>query len=154
MDETRIVCAVEGSAIQVTADVLVGASHLTIAHEGPVAAQVVQASIGILELRNCRLTGGVRDDAQQRGGSGVFLQGTASATITSCLMEGNQGHGIFIGQEACVTVEGSSCSDSGLHGIAFHASAGGTVTNTKAKDNGKHGVRLGEQVSTKLRENT
>ena len=154
MDETRIVCAAEGSAIQITADVLVGASHLTIAHEGPVAAHVVQASIGTTRTpelplhrgyaRRCPTAGrqrrvpardGQRDDHQLPDGREPkprYLHRAGSA---------RQRRGVIL-------------CDNGQHGIAFHADAGGTVTNTKAKANGKHGIRLGEQVRVKLRGNT
>jgi parallel beta-helix repeat protein len=127
METTRIVCDGEGYVVSFSGDGLFSASDLAFVHEGDRWARVVMADKGEVSFIRCRFTGGVRDEANQRGGNGLWLYGTVRGHVEACQATGNRLHGIYVGEQAQPTLEGNTCRENKQIGIFFMDTAKGTA---------------------------
>ena len=154
METTRIVCDGEGCVVEFSGDGLFSARDLAFVHEGTKWGDAVRANKGEVQFYRCLFTGGVWDEANQRGGSGLWLYGTARGDVRECVASGNEGTGIRVSGEAQPTLEGNTCRENKQDGIAYFGSASGTARNNLCTANGLHGIGVIEQAQPTLEGNT
>jgi parallel beta-helix repeat protein len=154
METTRIVCDGEGCVVEFSGDGLFSARDLAFVHEGTKWGDAVRANKGEVQFYRCLFTGGVWDEANQRGGSGLWLYGTARGDVRECVASGNEGTGIQVSGEAQPTLEGNTCRENKWSGIGFGGSAAGTARQNTCASNEKHGIYVGEQAQPTLEGNT
>jgi parallel beta-helix repeat protein len=127
METTRIVCDGEGCVVEFSGDGLFSARDLAFVHEGTKWGDAVWANKGEVQFYRCLFTGGVWDEANQRGGDGLWLYGTARGDVRECVALRNAGMGIRVSGEAQPTLEGNTCRENKRSGIAYSGSAAGTA---------------------------
>jgi parallel beta-helix repeat protein len=154
METTRIVCDGEGCVVEFSGDGLFSARDLAFVHEGTKWGDAVRANKGEVQFYRCLFTGGVWDEANQRGGSGLWLYGTARGDVRECVASGNEGTGIRVSGEAQPTLEGNTCRENKRSGIAYFGSASGTARNNLCTANKFHGIGVNEQAQPTLEGNT
>jgi parallel beta-helix repeat protein len=154
METTRIVCDGEGCVVEFSGDGLFSARDLAFVHEGTKWGDAVRANKGEVQFYRCLFTGGVRDEANQRGGSGLWLYGTARGDVRECVASGNEGTGIRVSGEAQPTLEGNTCRENKRSGIAYFGSASGTARNNLCTANKFYGIGIYEQAQPTLEGNT
>jgi parallel beta-helix repeat protein len=154
METTRIVCDGEGCVVEFSGDGLFSARDLAFVHEGTKWGDAVRANKGEVQFYRCLFTGGVWDEANQRGGSGLWLYGTARGDVRECVASGNEGTGIRVSGEAQPTLEGNTCRENKGGGIVYSGSASGTARNNLCTANGIHGIGVIEQAQPTLEGNT
>jgi parallel beta-helix repeat protein len=154
METTRIVCDGEGCVVEFSGDGLFSARDLAFVHEGTKWGDAVRANKGEVQFYRCLFTGGVWDEANQRGSSGLWLYGTARGDVRECVASGNEGTGIQVSGEAQPTLEGNTCRENKLCGIAYFGSASGTARNNLCTANGLEGIGVIEQAQPTLEGNT
>jgi parallel beta-helix repeat protein len=111
METTRIVCDGEKCVVEFSGDGLFSARDLAFVHEGTKWGDAVRANKGEVQFYRCLFTGGVWDEANQRGGDGLWLYGTARGDVRECVASGNEGTGIRVSGEAQPTLEGNTCRE-------------------------------------------
>ena len=154
METTQIVCDGEGSVVSFSGDGLFSASDLAFVHEGIRWGDAVRANRGEVRLYRCLFTGGVWDEANQRGGDGLWLYGTVRGYVEACWATGNQLVGIRLSGQAQPTLEGNTCRENKGAGIAYFGSAAGAARQNTCAGNEKHGIYVGEQSQPTLEGNT
>jgi len=154
METTRIVCDGEGCVVEFSGDGLFSARDLAFVHEGTKWGDAVRANKGEVQFYRCLFTGGVWDEVNQRGGSGLWLYGTARGDVRECVASGNEGTGIRVSGEAQPTLEGNTCRENKRSGIAYFGNAAGTARQNTCVGNEKHGISVGEQAQPTLESNT
>ena len=154
METTQIVCDGEGSVVSFSGDGLFSASDLAFVHEGIRWGDAVRANRGEVRLYRCLFTGGVWDEANQRGGDGLWLYGTVRGYVEACWATGNQLAGIRLSGQAQPTLEGNTCRENKGAGIAYFGSAAGAARQNTCAGNEKHGIYVGEQSQPTLEGNT
>ena len=151
METTQIVCDGEGSVVSFSGDGLFSASDLAFVHEGiRWGGDAVRANRGEVRLYRCLFTGGVWDEANQRGGDGLWLYGTVRGYVEACWATGNQLAGIRLSGQAQPTLEGNTCRENKGAGIAYFGSAAGAARQNTCAGNEKHGIYVGEQSQPTL----
>ncbi len=128
--------------------------ELTVEHVGNRWADVVVVEGGQIEIRNCVCRGGVWDEPNQRGGSGIWLRGTARGVVSGCVCGSNGLHGIAVSGQAEVLLEGNTCENNTRSGIAYWDSAGGVARQNVCRQNGGHGIAVWGQAQPQLESNT
>jgi len=154
METTRIVCDGEGCVVEFSGDGLFSARDLAFVYEGTKWGDAVRANKGEVQFYRCLFTGGVWDEANQRGGSGLWLYGTARGDVRECVASGNEGTGIRVSGEAQPTLEGNACQENKEAGIAYFGRAAGTARQNTCASNEKHGIYVDEQARPTLEGNT
>jgi parallel beta-helix repeat protein len=154
METTRIVCDGEGCVVEFSGDGLFSARDLAFVHEGTKWGDAVRANKGEVQFYRCLFTGGVWDEANKRGGDGLWLYGTARGDVRECVASGNEGTGIRVSGEAQPTLEGNTCRENKGTGIAYWDSAAGTARQNTCVGNEKHGIYVGGQARPTLEGNT
>jgi parallel beta-helix repeat protein len=154
METTRIVCDGEGCVVEFSGDGLFSARDLAFVHEGTKWGDAVWANKGEVQFYRCLFTGGVWDEANQRGGDGLWLYGTARGDVRECVALRNAGMGIRVSGEAQPTLEGNTCRENKGGGIVYSGSASGTARNNLCTANGIYGIGVIEQAQPTLEGNT
>jgi parallel beta-helix repeat protein len=127
---------------------------VTFAYEGAQAAHVVKVASGQIDLRRCGFSGGIRDEAAQRGGVGLLLVGQVRGTIAECEASRNEHHGICVCRQAQPVLEGNTCEGNAYSGIAYFGTAAGCARNNTCHRNQQDGIYVGEQAQPVLEGNT
>jgi parallel beta-helix repeat protein len=154
METTRIVCDGEECVVKFSGNGLFSVSDIAFVHEGARWGDAVQANMGEIRFYRCLFTGGVRDEANQRGGDGLWLYGTARGDVRECVALRNAGMGIRVSGKAQPTLEGNTCRENKRSGIAYFGSASGTARNNLCTANEFHGIEVNEQAQPTLEGNT
>ncbi|MBN1630826.1 MAG: right-handed parallel beta-helix repeat-containing protein [Thermoleophilia bacterium] len=116
------------------------------------ASCVLGAKDAELDLQSCCFSGGKRRN--DTSGSGVYLYGTTTATVSDCVLTKNDLHGIAVEDEAQATLEGNTCTSNSSAGILLADNAIGTVRDNYCSDNGMTGVAALEQSKVTIDGNT
>jgi len=154
METTQIVCDGEEHVVKFSGDGLFNASDIAFVHEGTRWARVVEVATGEISLTRCRFTGGVWDEAEKRGGSGLRLLGQTHGTVMECQFIGNGLHGILVEEQAQPTLEGNTCRENKDTGIAYFGSAAGVARQNTCSGNEKNGIYVDQQAQPTLEGNT
>lgn len=105
-------------------------SDVAFVHNGSGRSYVFQVDQGEVHFRRCSFSGAKRDQAQQRGGSGLRIGGASSGVVEECEAYGNEKHGIQVMGEASVELVRNRCWENGWAGIGFMMfSSGGAREN-------------------------
>ena len=153
METTRIVCDGEECVVKFSGNGLFSVSDIAFVHEGARWGDAVQANMGEIRFYRCLFTGGVRDEANQRGGDGLWLYGTARGDVRECVALRNAGMGIRVSGKAQPTLEGNTCRENKRSGIAYFGNAGGVARSNECTGNGKDGIYVDSTACPMLREN-
>jgi len=153
METTRIVCNGEECVVKFSGNGLFSARDLAFVHEGTKWGDAVLANGGEVQFYRCLFTGGVRDEANQRGGDGLWLYGAPRGHVRECVASGNEGMGIRVSEQAQPTLEGNTCQENKDTGIAYFDSAAG-VARQNTCVGGITGIYVGEQAQPTLEGNT
>jgi parallel beta-helix repeat protein len=154
METTRIVCDGEECVVKFSGDGLFSARDIAFVHEGNRWANVVTADRGEVSFIRCLFTGGVWDEANKRGGDGLWLFGTVSGRIEACQAIGNDLHGIEVSGQARPTLEGNTCRENKQDGIAYFDNSAGVARQNICIGNGYHGIGVNGQAQPTLEGNT
>jgi len=154
METTRIVCDGEEYVVKFSGNGLFSVSDIAFVHEGARWGDAVRANMGEIRFYRCLFTGGVRDEANQRGGDGLWLYGTARGDVRECVALRNAGMGIRVSGKAQPTLEGNTCRENKQDGIGYFGSASGTARNNLCTANEFHGIGVHEQAQPTLEGNT
>ncbi|MEI6179204.1 MAG: hypothetical protein WCP31_00500, partial [Chloroflexales bacterium] len=100
MDRTRLLCAAEDCVARFTGDGSFIIADLSFEHTGSLGARVVKVNGGEVDIQRCRFTGGVWDEASQRGGSGLCIGGQTRGRVMQCEAAQNQLVGILVTDQA------------------------------------------------------
>jgi parallel beta-helix repeat protein len=153
METTRIVCDGEECVVKFSGDGLFSARDISFVHEGNRWANVVTADRGEVSFIRCLFTGGVRDEANKRGGNGLLLFGMVSGRIEACQAIGNDLHGIEVKGQARPTLEGNTCRENKSCGIAYFDNSAGVARQNICIGN-RHGIYVSDQAQPTLEGNT
>ena len=154
METTRIVCDGEECVVSFSGDGLFSASDLAFVHEGARWGDAVRANRGEVRFYRCLFTGGVWDEANQRGGDGLWLYGTVRGHVEACQATGNRLMGIRVSEQAQPTLEGNTCRENKDTGIAYFGSAAGAARQNTCSGNEKNGIYVDQQAQPTLEGNT
>ena len=102
------------------------------------AADVLEAGDATVDLVRCYFSGGNRYADQY--GAGLYLYGSAEATVTDCVFTLNDLHGIVLGDQAKATVTNSAMSDNVYNGIGLFDGSSAIVDHSDCTNNGLHGI--------------
>jgi parallel beta-helix repeat protein len=127
---------------------------LTVEHVGGRWANVVVVEGGQIEIRHCVCRGGVRDESNSRGGSGIWLGGGARAVISGCICGRNGLHGIGVSGQAQAQLEANICENNQQCGISYSDSARGVARHNVCRQNGLVGICVENQAQAQLESNT
>jgi parallel beta-helix repeat protein len=127
-------------------------SDLTVAHGTDEAARVVYLEAGTLSAERVRLTGARRDTAVNEYGSGLWVAGSASATLTDSVLDDNA-YGLYVSDSAVAEVTGSVLSLNREGGALFRDSSSGSLTGNTIERNGAHGVHVLDMASPTIADN-
>jgi parallel beta-helix repeat protein len=153
METTRIACDGKEYVVRFSGDGLFSASDIAFVHEGGRWAYVVMVDKGEVSFIRCHFTGGVRDKANKRGGSGLRLSGTVSGRIEACQATGNHLHGISVFDQAQPTLEGNTCRENKRSGIVYFGNATGVARQNICVGN-EAGISVFDQAQPTLEGNT
>ncbi len=142
LEQTRLVCEAEGAVLRCEGVGLVHVYDLTVEHRGEAWADVVVVAGGQVDIRRCRVTGGVWDEAHKRGGSGLSLYGQMRGTIAACQAQRNGLHGIQVTGEAQPHLEGNRCEANTWTGLGYFGQAGGQARGNVCHGNGSYGIAV------------
>jgi parallel beta-helix repeat protein len=154
METTRIVCDGEECVVKFSGDGLFSARDIAFVHEGNRWADVVTADRGEVSFIRCLFTGGVWDEANKRGGDGLWLFGMVGGRIEACQAIGNDLNGIEVSGQAQPTLEGNTCRENKSCGIAYFENSAGVARQNICIGNGIHGIYVGGQAQPTLEGNT
>jgi parallel beta-helix repeat protein len=153
METTRIVCDGEECVVKFSGDGLFSARDIAFVHEGNRWADVVTADRGEVSFIRCLFTGGVWDEANKRGGDGLWLFGMVGGRIEACQAIGNDLHGIDVSGQARPTLEGNTCRENKSCGIAYFGNSAGVARQNICIGN-KCGIYVDGQAQPTLEGNT
>jgi parallel beta-helix repeat protein len=153
METTRIVCDGEECVVKFSGDGLFSARDIAFVHEGNRWANVVTADRGEVSFIRCLFTGGVWDEANKRGGDGLWLFGTVSGRIEACQAIGNDLHGIEVSGQARPTLEGNTCRENKECGIGVSGQAQPTLEGNTCRENEYCGIAYFENSAGVARQN-
>jgi parallel beta-helix repeat protein len=153
METTRIVCDGEECVVKFSGDGLFSARDIAFVHEGNRWANVVTADRGEVSFIRCLFTGGVWDEANKRGGDGLWLFGMVGGRIEACQAIGNDLHGIDVSGQARPTLEGNTCRENKECGIAYFDNSAGVARQNICIGNGYHGIQVSGQAQPTLEGN-
>jgi parallel beta-helix repeat protein len=114
--------------------------NLSLEHIGNKPADVVVVDSGVITIRNCRFSGAVWEEKNRRGGSGIWLRGSARGAVINCVCRNNGLHGIALSGQAQPSLESNTCERNTQSGIAYFESAGGIARNNICSNNGDNGI--------------
>jgi parallel beta-helix repeat protein len=154
METTRIVCDGEECVVKFSGDGLFSARDIAFVHEGNRWANVVTADRGEVSFIRCLFTGGVWDEANKRGGDGLWLFGMVSGRIEACQAIGNDLNGIEVSGQARPTLEGNTCRENKSCGIVYSDNSAGVARQNICIGNGLHGIGVIGQARPTLEGNT
>jgi parallel beta-helix repeat protein len=154
MDKTKIVCEGEGYAVKFAGKGLFLAHDLTFQHQGLKWANVVEVLAGEVDVRRCRITGGVFDPQGRRGSAGLCLLGQVRGTVAECQVSDNGLHGIAVGNQAQPVLEGNTCAGNKYSGIAYFESAKGSARQNTCSGNQNNGISVCGEAQPALEANT
>jgi parallel beta-helix repeat protein len=154
METTRIVCDGEECVVKFSGDGLFSARDIAFVHEGNRWADVVTADRGEVSFIRCLFTGGVWDEANKRGGDGLWLFGMVGGRIEACQAIGNDLHGIDVSGQALPTLEGNTCRENKSCGIAYSGNSAGVARQNICIGNEFRGIYVGGQAQPTLEGNT
>jgi parallel beta-helix repeat protein len=154
METTQIVCDGEECVVKFSGNGLFSVSDIAFVHEGARWGDAVQANMGEIRFYRCLFTGGVWDEANQRGGDGLWLYGTARGDVRECVALRNAGMGIRVSGKAQPALEGNTCRENKQTGIAYFGSASGTARNNLCTANELIGIGVSDQAQPALEGNT
>jgi len=112
---------------------------------------VMIAGDATIDLQRCGFSGAVRWNDHQ--GDGLYLYGTASATVTDCVFTLNDLHGVDVDEDAEVTLENNLMYNNGENGITFFANSFGVVTGNECTENGLSGISVNDDAEVNLENN-
>jgi len=123
-------------------------------YEGTDWARVVVVEDGEVNLVRCSFSGGLWDEAEDKGGSGLVLLGNTAGYVRECRVEGNGLHGIELHGQAQPTLEANVCTGNAYSGIVYFDDAGGVARQNECSGNKYHGISIQKQARPTLEENT
>jgi parallel beta-helix repeat protein len=152
MDRTSVVCAADDCVMRFAGTGPMSVSDLSFVHLGARWANVVEVTASELAFAGCRFTGGVPNQARDRGGTGLSLRESASGTVVNCEMVGNN-TGIELNDKAMCLLEGNSCQQNKHFGILYMQDAGGKARQNTCISNGA-GILVAQHAQVLLDTNT
>jgi len=152
MDATRVVCDGEGYVIKVTAPRFT-ARRISFEHLGANWADVVVIDSPSVLIEACRFRGGVWDEQNERGGTGLWIYGAAMGVIKNCRSTQNGLNGITLSGLVELLLEGNTCEGNKLCGILYTGNAGGRARKNVCRNNAL-GIGLSDQAAPTLEGNT
>lgn len=150
----RLICDAEGAVLRFTGQGRLSAANLAFVHEGDRWANVVVIDGGDIDVQRCSFSGGIFDEPNERGGTGLTLAGAAHGVVAQCEAVGNQRWGFGLDGAANVLLHESICRENGQSGIEYHGRAGGTARGNTCTANGVHGIRVTDSSRPLLESNT
>ena len=171
MKNTRVLCDGEAYVVKLVDEGPFVLHDLSFEHLGSRWANVVEVASWEIEIRRCRFTGGVWDEAGKRGGDGLYSGIVSSwiagiglvnthkiqtrGLVANCELVQNGLHGIEIGSESAqLTLEANTCQQNKMNGIVYSGSAAATAHQNTCSANGLHGIGVAEQAQPTLEANT
>jgi parallel beta-helix repeat protein len=127
---------------------------ITFRYEGTPWARVVSVKDGDIDFSDCSFTGGVRDDDENKGGSGLLISGNTSGEIADCRSEDNGLHGFDLYDDSNLTLERNTCSNNSQTGIVYWDNSGGLAKENNCLNNGNYGIDVQDQAQPILERNT
>ena len=112
---------------------------------------VMDAGDATIDLQRCGFSGAVRWNDHQ--GDGLYLYGTATATVTDCVFTLNDLHGVEVDEDAEVTLENNFMYDNGENGITFWANSFGVVSGNECTENGLNGISVNDDAEVTVENN-
>jgi len=153
MDQTEIVCEVEGYVLLFDGSGVFRAEGITFRHQGVAEADVVVVEGGEVAFSHCRFTGAVSVDENAKK-AGLLLKGNTKGLVQGCLAVENGTRGIRAQDQAQPTLEGNTCTDNESLGIGYRDSARGIARKNDCSRNGHHGIQIVGQAQPLLEQNT
>ncbi|HPP51705.1 MAG TPA: protein kinase, partial [Thermoguttaceae bacterium] len=98
---------------------------LSVEYIGLGPADVLSASSGVVDIRNCVFQGGKWADGSGVFGAGVRLQGIVRGTLHGCICRKNT-YGICVSEQAQPTLEENQCLENAT-GIAYFGTSSGVA---------------------------
>ena len=127
---------------------------VTVRYAGTDWANVLVVNDAEIDIAHCRFTGGIWNDEEKRGGSGLLVWGDSTGHVRESRFEGNGLHGIEIKEQGQLTIEGNIASNNDETGISYWGNSGGIALQNRCTGNGLHGISVIDQAQPTLESNT
>ena len=151
-DKSKVQCEAEGWVLRLEGKGRWKLEGLTLEHVGKSWADVVVVEGGELEMVDCVCRGGVWEEANERGGNGLWFTGRSKGVVWESEFVGNQ-IGIRVSDDSQVVLEGNRCVENREDGIAYVDRSGGVARNNTCQKNGGHGIWVSDDSQPELEGN-
>ena len=123
----RLICNAEDAVLRFAGQGHFSAADLAFVHDGDRWANVLVVDDGDIHVQRCSFSGGIFDEPNARGGTGLTLSGDARGIVSQCEAIGNQRWGIGPEGTADVLLAENICRENGQSGIEYHGNASGSA---------------------------
>ena len=142
-DMTVVAYEGDGDVVRYTGAGVFKARHITFRHLGGTWGNVMVVDDGLVDLEQCRFTGGVWSEEQKRGGTGIlFWKMAVGGKVVHCLCDHNGLHGIEVYGQATPSLVGNRCEKNAQSGIVYWEESGGEARENECRENGLHGISV------------
>ena len=149
LDKTFIVSSTEEYVVKFEGDGQFIARGISFEHVGDQWAHVLRLTDGVVQVDNCRFSGGRwnQDSDNSDGGVGLFASGRVEGAIRNSIFESNGLHGIEVIGETQLSIERNTISNNAQVGIIYTGNAGGIAISNAIEENGGDGIYIASESS-------
>ena len=126
--------------------------RISFEHTGNHSADALYITNGVIEIDNCRFTGGIRDEKNKQGGNGLLIAGSTQGVVKNSVSERNGLYGIVVTDEAQIRLEKNTLLNNTEVGIAYFNNSEGTALYNTSKRN-MAGIFVGGEAQPRLEQN-
>ena len=153
-EQTRIFTSTQYGAIRFDGPGEFNLQKVSVEYKGSTQGHVIEIVDAGFSLDECIVKGGIHSEAENKGGSGVWIEGNSIGTIRNSHFSENQAHGIQIRGESQVVLEYSTTRQNGFSGIFVAGNAYLEASNNEIKNNGDTGFVAVDNAGYALVNNT
>ncbi|MCX7782993.1 MAG: right-handed parallel beta-helix repeat-containing protein, partial [Meiothermus sp.] len=153
-DKTRIRSDAANFVLSINVRGRFNALGISFEHFGSRIANVVVVGGGEAVFEKSRFQGGKLELESGQGGDGIWVRGSARATLRSSEFLNNELHGVDVSEEAQVFLQGSVVRGNRDAGVAFYDEARGEVRGNTIERNNAHGIYVAGQARPLIEGNT
>lgn len=125
---------------------------VSVLYHGSTQGHVIEFRDAEFNVSECLITGGVYSEAENKGGSGIWVENSTGTVQNSYSVE-NQTHGIQIRKTSQVTITKNTIYNNGNTGIAIFDSSEVTAQNNEIRYNGLNGIAIKENANVVIENN-
>lgn len=151
--KTRIISSAPDYVLRYQGDGTLKLQGIGFEHKGDMAAHVMGADGGILDIEACSFTGGLFDEKAYWGGNGLRVIKDARGSIRESFFSNNDIHGIQMTDDVMLELANNRFHDNQGSGIVYFDNSAGNASYNASFDNQQHGVVMMNNAEPQLEHN-